>query len=267
MRKGDIGADVRELQRLLGTVGLDVAMDGWYGDATEAAVKAFQARVGLVQDGNAGPKTLQLLRTREKDPRLLTQAALDGAAKRLGLPIATIMAVNEVESRGHGFGDNGRPVILFERHVFLQRLEERGIDTAPLVQRYPNIVNPKRGGYSGGSAEYARLATAQQIHKEAALEACSWGQFQIMGYHWEALGYESIAAFVLAMETGEDQQLEAFVRFVEADTALVKALKSRKWADFARAYNGPAYKENLYDVKLARAYERHSPAAPEQEAA
>ena len=44
----------------------------------------------------------------------------------------------------------------------------------------------------------------------------------------------------------------------QSGAALLKALQSRKWADFARLYNGPAYKENLYDVKLARAYEQLS---------
>ncbi|HJW26427.1 MAG TPA: N-acetylmuramidase family protein [Rhodocyclaceae bacterium] len=267
MRKGDTGSEVKDLQRLLGTVGLPLILDGWYGETTEAAVKAFQQRVGLVTDGIAGPKTLQLLRTRDKDPRLLTQAALEKAASRLGVQVAAVMSVNEVESLGQGFLDDGRPVILYERHVMAERLEARGIDPAPWIERYPALINSKRGGYAGGAAEYARLASAKSINQEAALESCSWGQFQIMGYHWKDLGYDSIEAFVDAMQRSENDQLEAFTRFIEADPALLKALKGRKWADFARIYNGSAYKENLYDVKLARAYERHSPQAPEQEAA
>ncbi|MBV5553030.1 N-acetylmuramidase family protein, partial [Pseudomonas aeruginosa] len=46
--------------------------------------------------------------------------------------------------------------------------------------------------------------------------------------------------------------------FIDTDPALHKALKARKWADFARLYNGPDYKRNLYDTKLARAYEQHA---------
>ncbi|MEG6992119.1 N-acetylmuramidase domain-containing protein, partial [Pseudomonas aeruginosa] len=57
-----------------------------------------------------------------------------------------------------------------------------------------------------------------------------------------------------------------FVRFIEADPALLKALKGRKWAEFARRYNGPAYARNLYDVKLERAYARHSEAMRENAA-
>jgi len=66
------------------------------------------------------------------------------------------------------------------------------------------------------------------------------------------------------MRASEGAQLDAFVCFIEADPVLHKALKARKWATFAGLYNGPSYKENLYDVKLARAFDRY--AAEEAEA-
>ena len=50
--------------------------------------------------------------------------------------------------------------------------------------------------------------------------------------------------------------LDAFVRFILADPTLLKALRAGAWATFAKQYNGPAYKENMYDVKLQRAYAR-----------
>ena len=87
-----------------------------------------------------------------------------------------------------------------------------------------------------------------------AIEACSWGAFQVMGYHWARLGYPSAQAFRDEMSHSEGRQLDAFIRFIEADPALLKALKAKKWAEFARLYNGPAYKEYLYDAKLAAAF-------------
>ena len=36
---------------------------------------------------------------------------------------------------------------------------------------------------------------------------------------------------------------------------LVEWLRERNWAKFARAYNGPGYAQNQYDVKLKQAYE------------
>lgn len=257
MRKGDTGDAVRVLQQQLTAAGFKTGTDGWFGDETETAVKAFQRKAGLVEDGIAGVKTLAFL-AGKKDPRLLTQADLDKAAQRLDVQVAAIHAVIEIESRGHGFLPDGRPVILFERHVMYDRLEKCGRDADTLAKQYPGVVNRARGGYSGYAAEYMRLSAATGIDPTCAIESASWGQFQIMGYHWKMLGYDSAENFANAMRQSEVDQLYAFILFIEADPDLHKALKARKWADFAKRYNGPAYKENLYDVKLARAYERYA---------
>lgn len=258
MRRNDTSADVRALQHHLAGLGYSVETSGLYDESTEDAVRQFQQLAGLVADGIAGDKTLLTLRRREKPEQFLSQGAIESAAKRLGVPVASIQAVNEVESRGSGFLENGQPVILFERHVMYQRLCKIGKPAAELAALYPDLVNPQRGGYAGGTAEHGRMASAFQIDSQCALESASWGLFQIMGYHWQALGYSSVDEFVLAMQSGEDEQLDAFVRFIEADPGLHKALNSRNWAEFARRYNGAAYKENRYDVKLASAYERHA---------
>lgn len=269
MRKGEIGAHVAQLQRQLIAAGFKIEADGWFGPTTESAVKALQQRAGLVADGIAGPKTIAALIGRERDPRLLSESDLAKAAERLGVPIAAIKAVNEVESRGRGFLDDGRPVILYERHVAYRLAAESDLAPELFWQAIPNVLNPKRGGYAGGGAEWARLATAQQVLPAAiTYGACSWGQFQIMGYHWESLGYGSIETFISEMKQSEAAQLEAFCRFIEDDANLHKALKARKWAAFAERYNGQDYKANLYDVKLARAYDRHQGQdEPEQAAA
>ncbi|MFC7092972.1 N-acetylmuramidase domain-containing protein [Jeongeupia naejangsanensis] len=256
LRNGDQGQAVRDLQRQLIATGYRLNADGWYGESTESAVRRFQQSHDLVADGLAGPKTLQTLRAGGADPRLMTGADLQRAADLLGVPLACIQAVNAVESRGSGFLDDGRPVILYERHIMYRQLEKAGHAAAAIASRYPDLVNTARGGYAGGSAEYVRLANARRIDDACALEACSWGAFQVMGYHWQALGYASINEFVERMQRNEGDHLEAFCRFVLSEPALIKALRGRKWADFARGYNGAAYRENLYDVKLARAYEQ-----------
>ncbi len=102
-----------------------------------------------------------------------------------------------------------------------------------------------------------RLASAWQLDASCALASASWGLFQVMGYHWELLGYSSVQEFTDAMRLTEAAHLEAFVRFVQADPMLLRALRAKQWATFTRLYNGAAYKENLYDVKLARAFARY----------
>lgn len=57
LRLGSSGPGVETLQRLLGTLGTGVGVDGRFGPATESAVRAFQTRQGLTADGIAGPIT------------------------------------------------------------------------------------------------------------------------------------------------------------------------------------------------------------------
>lgn len=264
---GSKGLAVRRLQEQLKANGAKLFVDGDYGDETEKAVRAYQAKIGLVVDGKAGEKTLAALAGADCS-KLLRNATLVAAAARLGVELAAIYAVNEVESAGSGFLVTGKPKILFERHVMHQRLalpRAEGDDQAALrrhadelAAQYPALVNTKPGGYIGGAAEHQRLAQARMIDALCANESASWGAFQIMGYHAERLGYASVDEFVRLMSQDENQQFEAFVRFIEADLALLKALKGKKWAAFAKAYNGPAYARNLYDVKLERAYEQHA---------
>lgn len=263
LRRGDVGAEVRELQRLLRQRGASIELTAEFDAATLAAVRAAQARYGLVEDGIAGPKTLAALQRGQRRPDQLSMADLIRAANTLGVPLSAVRAVNEVESRGMGFLPDGRPVVLFERHVMYRQLAAAGHDADALARRYPNLVNVQRGGYAGGAGEHMRMASACQIDQSSALASASWGLFQIMGFHWERLGFANVDDFAAAMRLSEAAQLDAFVRFVETDTALLRALRAKQWATFARLYNGPAYKENLYDVKLARAFARYHDEAKE----
>tara|TARA_Y100001951_G_C11295693_1_gene275426 strand:+ start:1544 stop:2170 length:627 start_codon:yes stop_codon:yes gene_type:complete len=189
-------------------------------------------------------------------PPKLTRADKQAAADKLGIDLAAMEAVISVESNGDGFRGN-RPAILFERHIFYRQLADVNVDRSALMSQNPNIVNSKWGGYGKYSEQYDRLKQAIAINETAALRSCSWGLFQIMGFHAEHLGYDSVQAFVRRMYAGESEHLEAFVRFIKADKALHAALKAMDWAKFARGYNGPAYARNKYDTKLAAAYTRH----------
>lgn len=187
----------------------------------------------------------------------LTITDYQRAANQLEVPVAAVIAIAKVESAGSGFLADGRPKILFEKHVFIKRLRAHGFSQPQidaLGQAHPDIVGSKAGGYLGGAAEYPRLDRAKCIHSAAAIESCSWGMFQIMGYHWQRLGYASAEQFANHLSRDAAHHLDAFVRFIRAEPALHRALRWKKWADVARLYNGPAYAINSYDTKLAAAY-------------
>lgn len=272
LRHGDRGPEVAELQELLIQVGAEINADGIFGDRTERAVVTFQRSAGLVTDGLAGPKTMRALPGGNEDPSgmppQLSQADLEDAAERLGVDLAAVMAVNEVESHGEGFlssGDcRGAPVILFERHIMWRQLKRQGTDPIPHRDVRPDIVNPDPGGYKGGCAEHRRLGDAARISRTAAIESASWGLFQIMGFHWGRLGYANADEFALSMISDEGSQLDAFTRFIETDEALHRSLRRHEWRNFARRYNGPEFEKNDYDTRLASAYRRHGKALAER---
>jgi peptidoglycan hydrolase-like protein with peptidoglycan-binding domain len=57
VRRGDQGDAVRAVQSQLASRGVDVAVDGDFGQQTERAVQSFQRAKGLAVDGIVGPGT------------------------------------------------------------------------------------------------------------------------------------------------------------------------------------------------------------------
>lgn len=181
---------------------------------------------------------------------MLTDNDYKQAADALGVEIACVKAVTKVESRGSGFLPSGEPKILFERH-WMYKLLKAKTGQEPEIN---DVCNPKAGGYQGGAAEHLRLDKAVQIDRECALQSASWGLFQIMGFHWKALGYASVQKFINDQYDSEAKQLGTFVKFIQINPGMLSALRAKDWAKFAKLYNGPDYAKNQYDTKLNEAY-------------
>lgn len=111
--------------------------------------------------------------------------------------------------------------------------------------------------YLRSTANYKRLTKAYQLDKEAALKSCSWGAFQILGEYWDTMGYSSIFEFTKAISRSEKEQIKAFVLYIKrVNPRIIDYLNKHEWARAAEAYNGPSYKQNNYDTKLATEYKR-----------
>jgi hypothetical protein len=172
------------------------------------------------------------------------------AADRLNCVPAAIKAVASVESAGNGFDTQDRPKILFERHKFAKYTNGK------YVVSHPHICNWKAGGYGPSSSQYGRFSEAFLLDPDAAMMSASWGKFQIMGFNFGVCGFRTLPEFVDAMKQDEGRQLDAFVEFVIQNN-LADELRKHKWADFAKGYNGPDYKKNNYDTKMAAAYKKY----------
>jgi hypothetical protein len=197
----------------------------------------------------------------QEDPMDFTGAAtplaatdIAATAASLGCEPAAVRAVCDIESAGGGFLPDKRPRILFEAHVF-SRLTDHRFDTS-----HPNVSSPvwNRALYGApGAHQYDRLAAAIALGRTAALEAASWGLFQILGLNYGRCGFTGVEDYVTAMCDSEARQLAAFAEFCRRG-GLDRFLRAQDWVRFALAYNGPAEADNGYDRKLAAAYVRRA---------
>lgn len=215
-----------ELQQWLVAHGQPVTVDGTPGPKSRAAI------IAAFTNANAPA---------------VNDADIVAIASRLGCTTQQIRAVAAVESGGAAFDKLGRPKILFERHIF-SRLTERAHDVCA-------FSNPKGGGYAEDS--WAKLTQAACLDAAAAFASASWGKFQVMGMHWEELKYPSAIEMAYSTVTTEAAHYDMLARFIEHNglrPAIAKlSTDPLSCKDFARAYNGPNYSQNDYDVKLARA--------------
>lgn len=163
----------------------------------------------------------------------------------------------ETNGRG-GFFVPGKPAILFEGHVFWNQLKKRGLDLEDYVNGNETILYPKwnRQYYKGGICEYERLEQACKINRGTADASASWGMFQMMGFNYAACGKVDIKSFVQSMCESEYKQLLLFANFIKYNPPVLRALQMTDWRAFAKCYNGSAYAQNRYDVKLEEAYQK-----------
>jgi hypothetical protein len=215
-----------ELQQWLNAHGAVVTVDGDPGRETRAGIiTAFTS--------NCAPA--------------VTDDDIAHLATRLGCSVKQLKAVAKVESGGSAFDRFGRPKILFERHLFHRFTGGRFGQTA--------WSNPKGGGYNEDSWDKLTRAACQDVG--SAFAAVSWGKFQVLGMHWDRLGYPSALEMAYTTVTSEAAHYEMLARFVEFN-GLKEALKKlstdpERNIAFASRYNGPSFRKFSYHSKLAEA--------------
>lgn len=184
---------------------------------------------------------------------LIPEADFALAAKQLGCSIGAVKAVNEVEAGGKsGFLPDGQVVILFEPHIFSRYTQHKYDKSHPRISS--RKWNKSLYGATGQN-QHNKLAQAVALDRDAALMACSWGAFQIMGFNWKTCGYASLQKFITDMHTAAGQ-FRGFVGYVKT-RGLADELQRLDAAGFAEGYNGDGYAANKYDVKIAAAFKKY----------
>lgn len=186
--------------------------------------------------------------------------AVEAKAAEFKVQAAHLKAVTEVESNGKIFAlidGERRPMILFEPHVFYRRLSGAAQAEAvklklaaerPSRKLYPKLQRDRWAQIEAGEA----LLKRHKLPAGAARESASYGVGQVMGYHWKALGFTSLAQFLKTVSAGVEGQVDVMMRFIITNS-LDDELRDGRWAAFARGYNGAGFRKNRYDTKLAEA--------------
>ena len=183
----------------------------------------------------------------------LTEADFELVAEELGVEVAAMKAVVVIEAGTamKGFWAPGVPVVNFDPSMYRAHASK-----APSKAGDKSAQVPK--GLSGYALkEWTQLTKARHKNAQGANMGTFWGMFQIGGFNYKLCGCKSVTEFVERMSYSELEQLELFARFIE-NTGLVKYLRNKDWAKFARAYNGPSYARRGYHTKMANAYKRFS---------
>lgn len=185
---------------------------------------------------------------------MFTEQDYEKADTMLGTnDVKKLKAVSMVESSGQNFWNikgEQRPPIRLEAHWFGNLTKYKYNDT------HPHISSKKwNPGLASSTWEGAwdQFEEAYALNPDAAIQACSWGPFQVMGFHWQKLGYDSPQAFKAAAYNTAGQ-MDMFVRFILNTPAAHDALLRGDWEAFENAYNGGGY-NGAYATKIRAAYE------------
>ncbi|WP_428949163.1 N-acetylmuramidase domain-containing protein [Xanthomonas oryzae pv. oryzicola] len=180
---------------------------------------------------------------------------MQDAAKELRCEPGLIFAIATQESSQSSFIDldgNKIPAILYERHWFRKLTNPSKNQPSPYEATHPNICGPaykrakknKKGEYvekktgnivqeddiygSPGIHQYKRLLIAYKLNQEAALQSCSWGKFQIMGFNYKVAGFASVKEFTKAMSLSDAEHMKAFLKFAKSNPTLLEGLQNKE---------------------------------------
>ena len=159
-----------------------------------------------------------------------------------------LRAIMEIESGGNAFINN-RLVLRLEPHVFVGQAHQN--DTTLVQQTFQGtdswhpvghkvFINtqwlPVHGNQNN---EWQAFQAACVIDNEAAARSCSMGWAQIMGFHYNRIGYDSALQMLDSFSIAKVNQDWGFVSFILSDPQLTVALQNKDLRTFVRIYNGP----------------------------
>lgn len=172
-----------------------------------------------------------------------------------GVEIACAIAVLCVEGSGKGFEQNngGRMIIRFENHKFWKfwgrdhpqvfsqhfRYDPSRVWTK---HKWRKAVDGAWQGFHGNQAkEWQVFDFARRLGPAPSMMSISMGAPQVMGFHFERLGYHSVAEMFDSLASDMSAQIKSLFDFLSEP--MLQKLQHRDFVGFAEAYNGSGQKD------------------------
>jgi LAS superfamily LD-carboxypeptidase LdcB len=195
---------------------------------------------------------------------------MQALARMVGIDVASVLAVWYVESGGRRHTPS-QAIIRFENHLFYRNW---GKSNESLYNRHfrhgghagqagrawqnhqfrKSASEPFQDFHGNQAREYEVLHFARQLGgHDPALLSISIGGPQILITHYSRIGYASPRQMFDAFQASERFHVLGFFDFCQRG-GLLRFLRTRQWAGFARRYNGSGQVER-YAVHLVRAYQ------------
>ena len=178
------------------------------------------------------------------------QGIVKEVSKEFAYDPAALASVIQVESGGKGFDSTTGKILIQFEPAWMKRL-------APYTPSGKWSVNK----VDVQSKEWIAFNDAFAKDKEAAMKATSIGLPQIMGFHYDKLGFKTVGEMWDFAKASLKNQVRLLALFIKANPNLLKAFKAKNWDGVATIYNGSGYKalakklgREPYDISMKKAY-------------
>ena len=172
--------------------------------------------------------------------------------KKYSIDTASLLAFISVETGGQGFDKETHKITIQFEPVWFRK-------QAPYAPSGKWSVNKAEVQ----SKEWIAFNDAFSKNPIVAMKSTSIGLGQIMGFHYQRLGYKTVGEMWDDAKKGIDRQVWQLVKFIETDKNLKIALMNAEWTKVATIYNGAKFRElslcynrTPYDEAMKTAYEK-----------
>ena len=178
----------------------------------------------------------------------VSEAELARLASDHEIPPYLALAATYIESKDlEGSWSSGALVALYEDHIAYKyssgKVRDALVKARLAARGWRDLPYPP--------SPYPQIDRCTEIAgPEVAALSTSWGMYQVMGFNFQMLGFDSALDLVEYLKASEKNQFMAWVKTID-EMGVRDALLAEDWAGYARRYNGPKYAAHGYHTRLS----------------